>query len=712
MKEKKEMNLNGVTGTNLSLEAPKSKNMTRIILIIIAIVCTVTATILAIGPRKIYVKLYQMTHSKATYYAWLEANNTEAILDYLTSGHIKSYHYNITLSTQRIPLLQETLPEKVILEGDIIQQKKEKSYMDANINVDGQGLLDMSLRTDMEQKQLLIGKDGVYQQFSIDNGVGVINIIRKNSQKFASYIQEFIKDSGVKVTSDASEKFTVGTSTITATKLTVEFPVKKVYASLANQLQKTTSDKSLLDSYEAEGFDKDGFTTYLETVVEQLKEQQDQVPEDETMEMVCYIDSQGHILGRTFDVQFCVLQGRVSYQVDPTGKLVLVVRMGESDVVTLTAEFAEAENAEIPELKEEDITINEDEYGVIGYLDTLLTPQEDTDNKEEVSEDTSEGTGEGGFEFTLGQYKDIPVYREVAEVTEEELQSAILEFVEYDSDMLPIVNRETVAANDLVNIDFTGRIDGQEFEGGSGTDMELLIGSGQFIDGFEEQLIGVKVGDTVHVDVTFPDDYDNTELASKEAEFEVVVNAIGVREYTDEFVAYNSEWSNREEYEKALRQTLLEDKQLQSDQNMEQSILEQIIDNCKFTSINQDEIDEYRQQMIDTYNYYAMMYQVDLETFVSSNFQMTLDEFYDEVDYISDIYVKIGYVIQEIAKQEGISISDAEYDEEIQKYMEIYHCETPEELEAGYGGKEETRKALIEEKVLQFLTDHADILNE
>jgi trigger factor len=273
--------------------------------------------------------------------------------------------------------------------------------------------------------------------------------------------------------------------------------------------------------------------------------------------------------------------------------------------------------------------------------------------------------------------------------------------------MMPITDRDIVEDGDIVLIDFVGKVDGVEFEGGSETDYELEIGSGMFIDDFEAQLIGKKVGEKATLEVTFPEDYSQTELAGKDAEFYVTVKQIGVREFTDAFVTFNTEYETAEEYKDYLYDGLVESKEYDAQSQIEESILTSIIDNSTFYDISEDEIEAKKDEILSTYESYADYYGVSLEEYVDSIFSMTMDEFYDEVDYLADLYVKESYVLAEVAKQEQISLSDEEYASRLQEVKDKYQYDTVEEIETEYGGKEGLTKVFIEQMVLEFLKESA-----
>ena len=159
---------------------------------------------------------------------------------------------------------------------------------------------------------------------------------------------------------------------------------------------------------------------------------------------------------------------------------------------------------------------------------------------------------------TLGDYKNIEYSYEVAAVSDSDIQSSVDSFLSenatYDED-----KESEAKTGDTVNIDFTGKIDGVEFDGGSGTNYDLVLGSGSFIDDFEDQIVGHKAGDTFDVAVTFPDDYGNDDLNGKDAVFTTTLNYIKLThtpELTDELVAENTDFSNVADYKQDLKNNL------------------------------------------------------------------------------------------------------------------------------------------------------------
>lgn len=311
------------------------------------------------------------------------------------------------------------------------------------------------------------------------------------------------------------------------------------------------------------------------------------------------------------------------------------------------------------------------------------------------------------FEFTLGEYKGLSITVPENDITEEDIEQEVLNFVQYESDMLPVTNRDIVEDGDFVVVDYVGLVDGKEFDYSTVKDYELHIGSDEFIEGFDAQLMGKKVGETVTVKVTIPESFPQSDIIGKDAEFTVTIKGIGIREYTDEFVAYNTEYNTTDEYNEYLYEGLQENKEYEYQSAIDDQILEQIVTNSTFHSVNQSEINAKEEEMLETYKSAASYYDLDLESFVTSSFGMTMDEFDKEVKYFAELYVKESYVLAEIAKVEGIELTNEEYLNLIEEAALNYGYESSEALVEQNGGREVVEKALLEEKVLRFLRDHS-----
>ena len=205
-------------------------------------------------------------------------------------------------------------------------------------------------------------------------------------------------------------------------------------------------------------------------------------------------------------------------------------------------------------------------------------------------------------EVTLGEYKGVEVEKKEVEVTEEEIQAAVDKERENNSRTIDVDDR-AVENGDLIKLDFDGSVDGVPFEGGKATDYPLTVGSGSFIPGFEEQLVGAKIGEEVDVNVTFPEDYHAENLKGKAAVFKCKVNEIKVKELPeadDEFAQDVSEFDTLAEYKEDIRKKLLAEKEASAKREKENAVVAKIVENATM-EIPDAMIDEQVRRMADDF---------------------------------------------------------------------------------------------------------------
>lgn len=316
---------------------------------------------------------------------------------------------------------------------------------------------------------------------------------------------------------------------------------------------------------------------------------------------------------------------------------------------------------------------------------------------------------EAATDVTLGKYKGVEVSVLPVEVTDEDMQTEIDYLLKSNPNFIEITDRKDVQDGDVVNIDYVGSIDGEKFDGGSAEDTLLTIGSNTFIDDFEEQLIGHTVGETVDVNVTFPENYSSTDLAGKDALFVVTINKIGkeeAAELTDEFVAANTSYKTVDEYKTSLKESLLEDAQSASDTQKEIDLVTAVIEASTFNNLSQEEID---QTVTDMNNYYESMATsagLDYSLFKLYYFGMDEETFDTEIKKAAELQVKQKYILEAIAKEEGLTVSDDEYTTFLADYAKTYNYDSPEKFEEAYG-KENVSKTILLDKALAVIKDNA-----
>ena len=344
--------------------------------------------------------------------------------------------------------------------------------------------------------------------------------------------------------------------------------------------------------------------------------------------------------------------------------------------------------------------------------DTAESTQESVVESENAAEAETEDFGPGAYlsginvadYVTLGEYTGVEVSVDAPVVTDEYLDSYI-DYVLQSNMVKTEVTDRPVEEGDIVNIDYEGKIDGVAFDGGTAQGYDLTIGSGAFIDGFEDGLIGAQSGETLDVNVTFPEDYPGEEVAGKDAVFTVTVNSISVEslpELTDEFVQGLDVGVNTvEEYRQYAYDLLMEEEQNTHDSNAEVAILEAVMANSELQDPPEDMTNRYYSRMIDNMTYYASMYGYDLETFLS--IQGTSE------DAIRESSVQAGQEIitmQAIAEAEGLSVTDEELDAEIESNAGSLGYDDVEEYRASLD-VEGYREYMMSEKVLDFLLENA-----
>lgn len=355
------------------------------------------------------------------------------------------------------------------------------------------------------------------------------------------------------------------------------------------------------------------------------------------------------------------------------------------------------------------------------------TAEADTEAAEDTTEGTSEDVSEEAKEVTeeelaqrpeytaldyvtLGTYKDLAVTVDPIEVTEEEIDASV-EGAITGKDMYDEQTEGTVADGDLVNIDYEGKKDGVAFNGGTAQGYDLEIGSGSFIDGFEAGLIGVKVGDTVDLNLTFPENYGSAELAGQAVVFTVTVNAIKTMpEVTDELVSKLSDgaYSTVDGYREYMRETLQANKEEQQKNEILNDLMTQIYNTCTVNEYPQELVDYSVASMKKVYEGYAQMYGLEFADFITNYFGMTEEEFAAESEKAVKSSLQQELILKAIAEQEGLTISEEEYEQGCVDYAETYGYESADHLKENFD-EGTIRISLIMDKVLDFLRDNAVI---
>ena len=298
---------------------------------------------------------------------------------------------------------------------------------------------------------------------------------------------------------------------------------------------------------------------------------------------------------------------------------------------------------------------------------------------------------------TLGEYTGMTIDRIVTTVTDDDVQEEIQNELYADAEFKEVTDRGA-KEGDTVNIDYTGKIDGEEFDGGSDTGMDLELGSDTFLPEFEDGIIGMKKGETKDITITFPEDYDGT-VDGKTAVFSVTVNSITeaiLPEYNDAYVKENYDYDTTAEYEASLKSDLQEQYDEDATFTACSDALSEAVDNAEFDGYPEDMYDSAKEQM--EYENQAFADQLGIE------WTDLVGEDYDiEEDILATIHEKL--VVYAIAEKEKLTVTDEEFDTYAEDNWELYGYDTKEDFISDYGD-EEIRYSLLYDKVLNFLGEN------
>ncbi|MCI6866627.1 MAG: trigger factor [Lachnospiraceae bacterium] len=309
---------------------------------------------------------------------------------------------------------------------------------------------------------------------------------------------------------------------------------------------------------------------------------------------------------------------------------------------------------------------------------------------------------------TLGEYKGVEVEKTEVAVSEEEVDKEVDRERESNARELDIDDR-AVENGDKIKLNFEGFVDGVPFEGGKGEDYPLTIGSGSFIPGFEEQLVGANIGEEVEVNVTFPEDYHAEDLKGKPAVFKCTVNEIKVKELPaadDEFAKDVSEFDTLAEYRDDIRAKLLDRKTQDAKREKENKVVAKAVENATM-EIPDAMINEQVRRMADDFTRRIESQGISVEQYMQFT-GMTADKMLEQMRPEALKRIQNSLVLEAIAKAEDIQISDERLDEEIGKMAEQYKMETEKlkELMGDYE-KEQMKNDLAIQAAVELITDAA-----
>ncbi|MDK9851495.1 trigger factor [Staphylococcus equorum] len=313
-------------------------------------------------------------------------------------------------------------------------------------------------------------------------------------------------------------------------------------------------------------------------------------------------------------------------------------------------------------------------------------------------------------EIELGDYKGLEIEKQNVELTEEELQESIDHQLGHLAEMV-VKEDGAVEDGDTVNIDFDGYVDGEQFEGGQAEGYDLEIGSGSFIPGFEEQLVGVKIGEEKDVTITFPEEYHAEELAGKEATFKAKVNEIkykDVPELTDEIAnELDAEANTVDEYKENLRKKLTEQKETDAENNQKEEAISKASNNAS-VEIPDAMINTELDRMVQEFGQRMQQQGLNLETYyqISGQDESQLRE---QMKDDAEERVKTNLTLTAIADAEEIEVTEADIDKELEKMSGQFNMSV-EDIKQTLGNTDIVKNDVRIQNVIDLLVKEAKLV--
>ena len=312
--------------------------------------------------------------------------------------------------------------------------------------------------------------------------------------------------------------------------------------------------------------------------------------------------------------------------------------------------------------------------------------------------------------ITIEGYKGIEATKKNVEVTDEDVSAELVKVQDRNSRMVDVDNRGALTGDTAV-IDFEGFCDGKAFEGGKAEGFELSLGSGQFIPGFEDQIVGHEVGDEFEISVKFPEDYQAEELKGKDATFKIKLHQIKRKELPtldDEFAKDVSEFDTLDEYKNSLREKLQSDREKQEEMNVENQIFDALIEKV------QGEIPEemYEQEVEESINNFAYRLQsqgLNLETYLKYT-GMDVNAIKEQFRPQSEKQLKLRLALEKIAELENLEVSDEAVEEEYEKLAKQYNMEVAQIK--NLVAETQIRTDLKNQKAIDFVKENASVKAE
>ena len=306
-------------------------------------------------------------------------------------------------------------------------------------------------------------------------------------------------------------------------------------------------------------------------------------------------------------------------------------------------------------------------------------------------------------EVTLGEYKGVEVKKAEAVVTDEDVENELTAARKKNGRLIDVEDG-TIEDGDNTIIDFTGYIDDKTFDGGAGTDYPLVIGSHSFIEGFEDQLIGKKKGETCDVNVTFPAEYHADELAGKPAKFVVTIKEVKRNELPE----LNDEFDTLDEYKADIRKKLQEKKEQDAKVENENNVIEKVVENAQM-ELPQPMVDTQAREMVENYARRLQSQGLNINDYMKYT-GMTPEKLMEQMRPEAEKRIKTRLVLEKVVEVENVEVSDEKLDEQINEIAASYKLEGAKLKEMmGEREKEQIREDLKVQAAIDLLVEQAKL---
>lgn len=313
-------------------------------------------------------------------------------------------------------------------------------------------------------------------------------------------------------------------------------------------------------------------------------------------------------------------------------------------------------------------------------------------------------------EVKLGDYKGLEVTKVASEVTDEDIDHEIGHMLENNARLIAIEDRP-VKDGDMILLDFLGKVDGVAFEGGKAENYELTVGSQSFIPGFEEQLIGLEIGQEKDIEVKFPEEYHSEDLKGKDAVFTVKVNEIKEKQVPaldDDFVTEATEFETVDELKKSIAENLKDKKAEYAQNAMKNEVVTKLADIAE-VEIPQVMIDNEINAMFRDFEQNLRYQGLDIDSYFNYS-GMTKEQLAESMKPDAEKRVKMSLAIEEVSKLENISASEDDLNEEYQKMADMYKMEVDKIKEIFKSADTGLTQSIVSRKTVDFLLDNSKLI--